>query len=145
MGADVPLDRSKDSRACCLRHAGNFLVAIHLQEGADRLGWTVDGTAARATRSNRTVRPALSASGRKSAQPGGPGSLERDASPNTVHLRMLMHFAVLTYLVCSRCLGRSGYLLILRFTPRGFHRLRLDTTRSSRISSRIAWCKFFLA
>src|SRR3974390_2436133 len=81
MGADVPLDRSKDSRACFLLHAGNFLVAIHLQEGADRLGWTVDGTAARATRSNRTVRPALSASGRKSAQPGGPGSLERDASP----------------------------------------------------------------
>ena len=64
---------------------------------------------------------------------------------NTVHLRMLMHFAMLTYLVCSRCLGRSGYLLILRFTPREFHRLRLDTTRSSRISSRIAWCKFFLA
>lgn len=64
---------------------------------------------------------------------------------NTVHLRMLMHFAMLTYLVCSRCLGRSGYLLILRFTPREFHRLRLDTTRSSRISSRIAWCKFLLA
>jgi len=70
---------------------------------------------------------------------------ERQAKCNTVHLRMLIHFAVLTYLVCSRCLGRSGYLLILRFTPRGFHRLRLDTTRSSRISSRIAWCKFFLA
>jgi len=66
-------------------------------------------------------------------------------NPNTVHLRMLMHFAMLTYLVCSRCLGRSGYLLILRFTPREFHRLRLDTTRSSRISSRIAWCKFLLA
>jgi hypothetical protein len=44
-----------------------------------------------------------------------------------------MDFEMLTYLLGAGCLGRSGYLLILRFTPRGFHRLRLDTTRSSRI------------
>ena len=33
------------------------------------------------------------------------------------------------------CLGRSGKLLILRFTPRGMRRWRRETTRSSRISS----------
>jgi len=42
-----------------------------------------------------------------------------------------MNFAMLRHLLGARCLGRHGYLLILRFTPRGFHRLRLDTTRSS--------------
>jgi hypothetical protein len=42
-----------------------------------------------------------------------------------------MHLAALRHLLGARCLGRNGYLLILRFTPRGFHRLRLDTTRSS--------------
>jgi hypothetical protein len=56
-----------------------------------------------------------------------------------------MHFAMLRHLFGARCLGRDGYLLILRFTPRGFHRLRLDTKRSSRISSRMAWWRFFLA
>ncbi len=34
--------------------------------------------------------------------------------------------------------GRSGKLLILRLTPRGVWRPRLETTRSSRISSRTA-------
>jgi hypothetical protein len=63
-----------------------------------------------------------------------PGTL---AKPNTVHLRMRMHFAMLRRLAGAWCLGRNGYLLILRFTPRGFHRLRLETTRSSSISSRI--------
>lgn len=48
-----------------------------------------------------------------------------------------MHFAILRHLLATWCLGRNGYLLILRFTPRGFHRLRLETTRSSSISSRI--------
>ena len=33
------------------------------------------------------------------------------------------------------CRGRSGKLLIFRLTPRRLRRLRLDTTRSSRISS----------
>src|ERR1700751_3322261 len=33
---------------------------------------------------------------------------------------------------------------MLRLTPRGLIRLRLDTTRSSRISSRIAWWNAFL-
>jgi len=56
-----------------------------------------------------------------------------------------MHFAMLRHLPGTWCLGRNGYLLILRFTPRGFHRLRLETTRSSSISSRIVWCRFFLA
>ncbi len=46
-------------------------------------------------------------------------------------------FAILRHLLATWCLGRNGYLLILRFTPRGFHRLRLETTRSSSISSRI--------
>jgi len=32
------------------------------------------------------------------------------------------------------CRGRIGKLLILRFTPRGLRRLRLEMTRSSRIS-----------
>jgi hypothetical protein len=67
------------------------------------------------------------------------------ASRNTVHLRMRMHFALLKHLLGARYLGRNGYLLILRFTPRGFHRFRLDTTRSSRISLRIMWWNFFLA
>ncbi len=44
-----------------------------------------------------------------------------------------MHFAMLRHLPGTGCLGRNGYLLILRFTPRGFHRLRLETTRSSSI------------
>jgi hypothetical protein len=34
--------------------------------------------------------------------------------------------------------GRMGKLLILRFTPRGLRRPRLDTTRSCRISLSVA-------
>src|ERR1700758_5293331 len=41
--------------------------------------------------------------------------------------------------------GRSRYLLILRFTPRGTCRPRLLTTRSSRISSSTAQCRARLA
>ena len=45
---------------------------------------------------------------------------------NTVHLMMRMHFAMLRHLPGTWCLGRNGYLLIWRFTLRGFHRLRLE-------------------
>ena len=70
---------------------------------------------------------------------GPSDGLKRGLKVNTVHLRMRMHFAMLRHLPGTWCLGRNGYLLILRFTPRGFHRLRLETTRSSSISSRIVW------
>ena len=56
------------------------------------------------------------------------------ASPNTVHLMILI---VLPMLIAGRwraCRRRIGNLLILRLTPRGFRRPRLDTTRSCRIS-----------
>jgi hypothetical protein len=52
---------------------------------------------------------------------------------------------MLRHLLGARYLSGNGYLLILRFTPRGFHRFRLDGTRSSSISLRIRWWKFFLA
>ena len=51
-------------------------------------------------------------------------------SRNTVHLIILM---ALQMSILGRGLtwrGRSGKLLILRLTPRGLRRLRLDTTRS---------------
>ena len=60
------------------------------------------------------------------------------ASPNTVHLMILIAVEIS---MAGRGLargGRSGKLLILRLTPRGLRRLRLDTTRSCRISSRTA-------
>src|ERR1039458_796065 len=39
--------------------------------------------------------------------------------------------------------GRSGKLLILRFTPRGLRRPRLDTTRSCKISAKtLSWSAF---
>ena len=59
-------------------------------------------------------------------------------SPNTVHLTIKM---VVEIAMVGRGLargGRSGKLLILRLTPRGLRRLRLDTTRSCRISMRTA-------
>jgi hypothetical protein len=49
---------------------------------------------------------------------------------NTVHLMILM---ALRMSILGRGLawrGRSGKLLILRLTPRGLRRLRLETTRS---------------
>jgi hypothetical protein len=62
----------------------------------------------------------------------------RQASRNTVHLIILM--AVEMSMAGSGLArgGRSGKLLILRLIPRGLRRLRLDTTRSCRISSRTA-------
>jgi len=59
-------------------------------------------------------------------------------SSNTVHLRILM---AIRMLIGGRGLtwrGRSGNPLILRLTPRQLRRLRLERTRSSRISSRTA-------
>ena len=57
---------------------------------------------------------------------------------NTVHLMILIAFRRLIGSSGSACGGRRGKLLILRFTPRKFRRLRLETTRSCRISSRTA-------
>jgi hypothetical protein len=56
------------------------------------------------------------------------------ANRNTVHLSTLMAFFILTGGSGLFVLRRSGKLLILRLTPRGLRRLRLETTRSWRIS-----------
>jgi len=56
------------------------------------------------------------------------------ASPNTVHLSILMAFLMSIGGRGFARRGRSGKLLILRLMPRGLRRLRLETTRSSRIS-----------
>ena len=63
-------------------------------------------------------------------------STSKRANPNTVHLSILMccETSVMAGSLTPR--GRIGKLLILRFTPRGFRRPRLETTRSCRISSR---------
>src|ERR1035441_7166611 len=63
--------------------------------------------------------------------------------PNTVHVIILMAFRMLMLASMGACLGRSGKLPILRLTPRGLRRFRLDTTRSGRISSRTALWNFF--
>ena len=71
----------------------------------------------------------------------GSGTVDHDrlaeytASLNTVHLKTMT-----TTLTCiggsgGTPRGRSGKLLIFRFTPRGLRRPRLETTRSCRISS----------
>ena len=60
------------------------------------------------------------------------------ASCNAVHLSILIAFRMLIRGRGLLCRGRRGKLLILRLTPRGLRRLRLDTTRSSSISSRTA-------
>ncbi len=66
------------------------------------------------------------------------GGWEMRPKRNTVHLMILI---VVEISMAGRGLargGRSGKLLILRLTPRGLRRRRLDTTRSCRISSRTA-------
>ena len=60
------------------------------------------------------------------------------ASANTVHLSILIAFRKLIGGSGLAFRGRRGNLLIFRFTPRKLRRLRLDTTRSCRISSRTA-------
>jgi len=57
---------------------------------------------------------------------------------NTVHLTILMTFLMSMHGKGLTPRGRMGNLLILRFTARGFRRLRLDTMRSARISSSTA-------
>jgi hypothetical protein len=56
------------------------------------------------------------------------------SSRNTVHFMILRHpeISMRTFKPAAR--GRSGKLLILRFTPRGLRRHRLETTRSCKIS-----------
>ena len=56
-------------------------------------------------------------------------------SPNTVHLMILMASLRLMGAMLSILRGRSGKLLIFLLTPRGLRRVRLETTRSSRISA----------
>ena len=60
------------------------------------------------------------------------------SSPNTVHLRIRMAFVMLIGGGGLSARGRSGKQLILRLTPRGLRRFRLETTRSWRISSSTA-------
>jgi hypothetical protein len=56
--------------------------------------------------------------------------------PNTVHLSTLIAFLISIDDSGLFVRRRSGKLLILRLTPRKLRRLRLETTRSCRISSR---------
>ena len=49
---------------------------------------------------------------------------------NTVHLMILMALRISIFGRGLTWRGRSGKLLILRLTPRGLRRLRLETTRS---------------
>jgi hypothetical protein len=60
------------------------------------------------------------------------------ASSNAVHLSILTAFLMLIGFSWVAVFRRSGKLLILRLTPRGLRRLRLELTRSCRISSRTA-------
>jgi len=62
------------------------------------------------------------------------------ASSNTVYLSILIAFSRLIGGNGLIPRGRSGKLLIFRFTPRGLRRLRLETARSCRISrSTLLW------
>jgi hypothetical protein len=65
-------------------------------------------------------------------------------SPNTVHLRIRIAFVMLIGGGGLSARRRSGKQLILRLTPRGLRRSRLETTRSCRISSRTFSWKAFL-
>src|ERR1019366_8196973 len=75
--------------------------------------------------------------------PSAVSSRIMQANCNTVHLTILMALGILILGSGLTCRGRSGKLLILRLTPRGLRRFRLDTTRSWRISSRTALWNFF--
>ena len=57
------------------------------------------------------------------------------AKSNTVHLTITMAFLRSKPWAMIAPPGRMGNLLILRLTLRGLCRLRLETTRSARISS----------
>src|SRR5438034_7143850 len=56
------------------------------------------------------------------------------AKPNTLHLTIRIALTMSTGLRGLAWRGRSGKLLILRLTPRGLRRPRLEATRSCRIS-----------
>src|ERR1035441_1546346 len=60
----------------------------------------------------------------------GRGVAKSATNPNTVHLMILMALRMSILGRGSTWRGRSGKLLILRLTPRGLRRLRLETTRS---------------
>jgi hypothetical protein len=57
------------------------------------------------------------------------------AKPNTVYLSILIALSGLIGGSGWMRRGRRGKLLIFRFTPLGWRWLRLETTRSCRISS----------
>jgi len=61
--------------------------------------------------------------------------LKTAVNRNTRHLMIRMASQMISGGDGLMCRGRSGKLLILRFTPRGLRRLGRVTTRSSRISS----------
>ena len=60
------------------------------------------------------------------------------ASLNTVHFSTLIAFLMSIGGSGLSVRRRNGKLLILRLTPRGLRRLRLEETSSSRISSSTA-------
>ncbi len=60
------------------------------------------------------------------------------ANGNTAHLSTLIWYLIVSRMVSPVFLERIGQLLIFRLTPRGLRRPRLETTRSSSISSRTA-------
>jgi hypothetical protein len=64
-----------------------------------------------------------------------PSVNSRGSSPNPVYLIILIAFSGLMGGNGLMPRGRRGKFLIFRFTPRGLRRLRLETTRSCRISS----------
>ena len=76
--------------------------------------------------------------------PGSGDARETLAKRNTVYLRTLTAFSGLIGGNGLIPRGRSGKLLIFRFTPRGLRRLRLETTRSCRISSSTFLWNIFL-
>ena len=68
---------------------------------------------------------------------------QKGSSPNTLHLKILMCFSISWMGGEMGWFRRRGKLLIFRFTPRGLRRPRLETTRSSSISSSTAsWNAF---
>ena len=64
---------------------------------------------------------------------------------NTAHLSTLMQYSILFRVDKFGCFCLIGYLPTFRLTPRGLRRPRLETTRSSNISSSTALCRAFLS
>src|SRR5438309_10361826 len=83
-------DRPQDSHPRLLLHVGYLPVAVCAPAGQSWMGGSVGRATARGTRANQTVRPALSASGRKGTAPhclcalaavSRPTSLGQDSGP----------------------------------------------------------------